>query len=68
MIYLVLAGYNQANKPIWIWKCDCEQCLTTNTSCRAVTRANMKEAIDGIIETFGKDKPQDTAIYAGLRR
>ena len=68
MIYPILVGYNQANKPIWIWKCDCEKCLTTNTPCQAVTKANMKEAIDTIIEMSGKDKPQDTAIYAGLRR
>lgn len=68
MIYPVLVGYDNGNKPIWRWKCDCEICLTSITSCQAVMKANMKEVADKIIERFGKDKPQDTAIYAGLRR
>ena len=68
MIYSVLIGYDQSGKPIWKWKCDCAICLTSTTPCRAVKKANMKEVIDRIIETFGKDKPPDTAIYAALRR
>ena len=58
MIYLVLVGYDTGGEPIWKWKCDCKTCLTSAGSCQSVIDANEKE----------KNKPQDTAIYAALRR
>ena len=59
MIYLVLVGYDASGEPIWKWKCDCEICLTKSGRCQAVTKANLGE---------DKEKPQDTALYASLRR
>jgi len=58
MIYRVFTGYNTGGEPIWIWKCDCEICLTTGGQCQAVIEANEEE----------KSKPQHTALYASLRR
>ena len=58
MIYPVLVGYDMGGEPIWKWECDCEKCLTSTTPCQAVTKANEGE----------KEKPQDTALYASLRR
>jgi len=58
MIYCVLIGYDTAGRPIWVWKCDCEECLTSTAPCQAVIKANERE----------KEKPQDTALYASLRR
>jgi len=58
MIYPVLVGYDTSNEPIWTWKCDCKICLTTSGQCQNVIDANEKE----------KNKPQDTALYASLRR
>lgn len=58
MIYPVLVGYDKDKEPIWRWHCDCEICLTTSKQCQEVMAANFIE----------KDKPQDTAIYASLRR
>lgn len=58
MIYRILIGYDTNREPIWIWKCDCEKCLTSPSPCQSVIHANKAE----------KNKPQDTAIYVGLRR
>ena len=58
MIYPVLVGYDKDKEPIWKWECDCEICLTKSGQCREVIAANKTE----------KDKPQDTALYASLRR
>ena len=59
MIYPVLIGYDTGGEPTWEWKCDCETCLTTAGQCQHVMAANFDE---------DKKKPQDTAIYASLRR
>ena len=58
MIYPVLVGYDTGGEPIWKWECDCEKCLASTAPCQAVGKANEKE----------KNKPQDTALYASLRR
>ena len=71
MIYLVLVGYDTGGEPIWEWHCDCEVCLTTSGQCQEVMAANFQEVYRGvkrIINLFKKDKPQDTALYASLRR
>ena len=59
MIYRVFIGYDTGGEPIYYkWKCDCEKCLTTTGQCKEVIKANLKE----------EKKPQDTALYASLRR
>ena len=59
MIYKVFLGYDTGGNPMYYeWKCDCEQCRTTSGQCMKVMAANFKE----------KNKPQDTALYASLRR
>ena len=58
MIYPILTGYDKDKEPIWRWECDCEICLTSPNPCQTVIDANKAE----------KDKPQDTALYASLRR
>ena len=71
MIYRVFKGYDTGEEPIWEWHCDCEKCLTTVAQCSEVKQANFNEIYRGvkrIINLFGKKKPQDTALYASLRR
>lgn len=58
MIYRVFAGYNTGGESIWKWHCDCETCRTTAGECRKLMLAKFDEA----------KKPQDTALYASLRR
>ena len=59
MIYPILIGYDTGGVPIYKWNCDCEKCLTSTSLCQTAINANYKE---------DKEKPQDTAIYASLRR
>ena len=59
MIYRILIGYDTGGVPIYKWNCDCEECLTTVGECRKIRLANYDE---------DKEKPQDTALYASLRR
>ena len=59
MIYRVLIGYDTGGVPIYKWNCDCEQCLTSISPCQSAINANINE---------DKEKPQDTALYASLRR
>ena len=59
MIYKIFIGYDTAENPMYKWHCDCEKCLTTSGQCQTVMAANFNE---------DKKKPQDTALYASLRR
>jgi len=58
MIYRVFKGYDTGGEPIYEWGCDCEECRTTSSLCMAVIEMKEEE----------KNKPRNTAIYAGLRR
>jgi len=71
MIYRVWIGYDTAGEPIWEWRCNCEKCLTSTSPCYEVLDANfkeMKKGLNKIMGLFRKNKPQDTALYASLRR
>ena len=60
MIYRVFMGYDTGGEPIYYkWHCDCEKCLTSTNPHQAAINANIDE---------DKEKPQDTALYASLRR
>ena len=60
MIYRVFTGFDTSGKPVYYkWHCDCEKCLTTTGECQNVMAANFDK---------DKKKPQDTALYASLRR
>ena len=58
MIYKVFIGFNTAEEPMYKWHCDCKKCVATGGQCQEVMAANFKE----------KMKPQNTALYASLRR
>ena len=60
MIYRVIIGFDTSGKPIYYkWHCNCDKCLTTGGQCSEVAQANFDE---------DKEKPQDTVLYASLRR
>lgn len=59
MIYRIFTGYDTGGEPMYKWNCDCEKCLISASPCQNAIEANFDE---------DKEKLQDTALYASLRR